>query len=74
MDTEPEFSAQVARFVPLEVDLDTAEGKELQEKFNVGAIPDIVFVKSDGTVAHRFKGAVDEPTFREHADKAEAAK
>jgi len=74
MESEPEFRAQVARFVPLEVDIEKPEGKRLAEKYEVSPIPDVVFVTPEGKQVERFLGAVDLKEFKEHADKATASK
>ncbi|MBA2306959.1 MAG: thioredoxin family protein [Armatimonadetes bacterium] len=54
MFSTDEFKAQGKYFVFVHIDVDTNQA--LKQQFGVGGIPDLRFLKSDGTEVHKVVG------------------
>lgn len=52
-----------ATFVNLKCDMEKGEGPELKERFRVAAFPTYVIVHPDGSIAHKFLGAMSASDF-----------
>lgn len=65
-----------AKFVNLKCDMEKGEGPELMKKYGVGVFPTYLMIHPDGSLAHKFKGAMSASDFLEgvkesfDADKA----
>lgn len=45
-----------ANFINVKIDMEKGEGKDLKEQFGVEAFPTMLFINTDGSVAHRVVG------------------
>jgi thioredoxin-related protein len=70
--SQPKVREQLARFVPVKVDLDTQDGRTLATRYRVtGGIPQCVLVGPDGLWRGRVGGYLPEAEFLEELRKAE---
>ncbi len=64
-----DFEALLVGMVPVQLDLDSAEGKPLAERFGIHEVPAVLITTPEGRLVFMVEGFKDAPDFYTHARK-----